>query len=107
MRKHWAGYEDKINNKDAKNSPQTSGYIRFFNKHADAPYFYVFTRGKEIKWGIDKKPEVQRIDLPVIGGEQATLDEIRQTAKDEKVSVREVLKRLGIEKEIIDLIGNI
>ena len=98
QRKDVLGVEEKIlSNPD---NPAVQAHIRYFNQNANAPYLFKWEKGKGGLFG--GKGKAIKIDLPARprtkGGKavQITLDDIRKTMKEEKMTLDEVLNKLGI-----------
>lgn len=69
----------------------------FFNQYAKKPYVYLWKEGIETHWYGDKDTSaIERVDLPVVNGKQVLATDVWHTAKQNGVTIMEVLKRIGV-----------
>lgn len=97
--------EDKILNPENKGKVQLKGQVDLFNTYSKEPYVYAWNEGEKVPigkgtlgLGLDKKPLVTKIKLPVINGIQLTAEDVAFTAEEEGMSIDEVLKQIGAMK---------
>jgi hypothetical protein len=81
---------------DYPDDPAIQGYISLFNEFAEKPYMYLQVEEPGRIWG--KSIKLKTIPLPEINGKQVTAKDVTYTAKQEGLTIKEVLRHIGALK---------